>query len=69
MSSMVPLQGALKQNGYRVEGAPESGDAPTAVPVSVTPEFFRTIGAPLVRGRVIQETDDTQSPLNGGAGR
>ena len=63
LSSVVPLQGALLQSGYRVEGAPESGDAPTAVPVSVTPEFFRTIGAPLVRGRVIQDTDDTQSPM------
>ena len=63
LSSLVPLQGALRQNGYRVEGAPESGDAPSAVPVSVTPEFFRTIGAPLVRGRVIQDTDDTQSRL------
>ncbi len=59
----LPLQGALKQNGYRVEGASESGDAPTAVSASVTPEFFRTIGAPLVRGRVIQDTDDKQSPL------
>ena len=36
LSSVVPLQGVLRQNGYRVEGAPESGDAPTAVPVSVT---------------------------------
>ena len=63
LSSVVPLQGALRQNGYRVEGAPESGDAATAVPISVTPEFFRTIGAPLVRGRVIQDTDDQQSPL------
>jgi putative ABC transport system permease protein len=63
LSSVVPLQGALLQSGYRVEGAPESGDAPTAVSASVTPEFFRTIGAPLVRGRVIQDTDDKQAPL------
>jgi predicted permease len=63
LSSVVPLQGALKQNGYRVESASESGDAPSAVPVSVTPEFFRTMGAPLVRGRVIQDTDDTESRL------
>jgi predicted permease len=63
LSSVVPLQGALLQNGYRVEGASESGDAPTAVSASVTPEFFRTIGAPLVRGRVIQDTDDKQAPL------
>ena len=63
LASVVPLQGALKQSGYRVEGASESGDAPTAVSASVTPEFFRTIGAPLVRGRVFQDTDDTQSRL------
>jgi putative ABC transport system permease protein len=63
MSSVVPLQGALLQSGYRVEGASERGDAPTAVSASVTPEFFRTIGAPLVRGRVIQDTDDLQAPM------
>jgi putative ABC transport system permease protein len=63
LSSVVPLQGALLQSGYRVEGASESGDTPTAVSASVTPEFFRTIGAPLVRGRVIQDTDDKQAPL------
>src|SRR5579871_171354 len=62
-SSVVPLQGVLLQNGYRVEGAPENGDAPTAIPVSVTPEFFQTIGAPLVSGRVIQDTDDQKAPL------
>lgn len=63
LSSVLPLQGALRQNGYRVEGASESGDVPTAVSAAVTPEFFRTIGAPLVRGRVIQDTDDKQAPL------
>ncbi len=62
-STVVPLQGVVRQSGYRVEGASESGDAPTAISPSVTPEFFRTIGAPLLRGRMIQETDDTQSPL------
>lgn len=63
LSNVVLLQGALRQGGYRAEGTPESGDAPTAVSAAVTPEFFRTIGAPLIRGRMIQETDDTQSPL------
>ncbi len=63
LASLVPLQDALQQNGFRVEGAPESGDAPTAVSAAVTPEFFQTIGAPLVRGRVIEDTDDTESRL------
>ena len=62
-SSVVPLQGLIRSLGFRVEGAPEQGDAPTAVHVSVTPDFLATIAVPLVRGRTIQETDTTKSPL------
>jgi hypothetical protein len=53
----VPLQGPLLPNKFLVEGASDRGDAPTAVQVSVTPEFFPTVGTPLVRGRMIQDTD------------
>jgi len=63
ISSVVPLQDALQPTGFRVEGAPENGDAPTAVRAAVSPDFFRTIGAPLIRGRSIEETDTTQNPL------
>jgi hypothetical protein len=39
----------------------DKGDAPTAVEVSVTPEFFSTMGTPLLRGRMFQESDDSMS--------
>ena len=61
MSSVVPLQGRVVPGGFRVEGVSDKGDAPTAVEVSVTPEFFSTIGTPLLRGRMFQESDDSMS--------
>jgi putative ABC transport system permease protein len=61
MSSVVPLKGPVVPGGFRVEGASDKGDAPTAVEVSVTPEFFSTMGTPLLRGRMLQENDDSMS--------
>ena len=61
LSSVVPLQGPLLPNEFQVEGASDRGDAPTAVQVSVTPEFFPTVGTPLVRGRTIEDTDNATS--------
>jgi predicted permease len=61
MSSVVPLNGPVVPGGFRVEGVFEKGDAPTAVEVSVTPEFFSTMGTPLLRGRMFQESDDSMS--------
>jgi predicted permease len=61
MSSVVPLNGPVIPAGFRVEGLSDKGDAPTAVEVSVTPEFFSTMGTPLLRGRMFQESDDSMS--------
>jgi len=61
MSSVVPLKGPVIPGGFRVEGVSDKGDAPTAVEVSVTPEFFSTMGTPLLRGRMLQENDDSMS--------
>jgi putative ABC transport system permease protein len=61
-SSIVPLRRPLIPTGFRVEGTSEKGDAPTAAAVSVTPEFFPTMGTPFVRGRMIADTDDSTSP-------
>jgi putative ABC transport system permease protein len=61
MSSVVPLNGKVVPGGFRVEGVSDKGDAPTAVEVSVTPEFFPTMGTPLLRGRLFQESDDSMS--------
>ena len=61
MSSVVPLKGPVVPSGFRVEGVSDKGDAPTAVEVSVTPEFFSTMGTPLLRGRMFQQSDDSTS--------
>jgi predicted permease len=61
MSSVVPLNGPVIPGGFRVEGVSDKGDAPNAVEVSVTPEFFSTMGTPLLRGRMFQESDDAMS--------
>jgi putative ABC transport system permease protein len=61
MSSVVPLNGPVVPSGFRVEGVSDKGDAPTAVEVSVTPEFFSTMGTPLLRGRMFTDNDDSMS--------
>jgi predicted permease len=61
MSSVVPLKGPVVPAGFRVEGVSDKGDAPAAVEVSVTPEFFSTMGTPLLRGRTFRESDDSMS--------
>ena len=63
ISSSVPLQDSLQPIGFRAEGVPEVGDAPAAVRIAVTPDFFRTIGATLISGRVIQDTDTNDKPF------
>src|SRR5579863_3533126 len=61
MTSVVPFNGPVIPGGFRVEGVSDKGDAPTAVEVSVTPEFFSTMGTSLLRGRMFQESDDSMS--------
>jgi predicted permease len=61
MSSVVPLKGPVVPDGFRIEGVSDKGDAPTAVDVFVSPEFFSTMGTPLLRGRMFQESDDSVS--------
>ncbi len=61
MTSVVPFNGPVVPGGFRVEGVSDTGDAPTAVEVSVTPEFFSTMGTSLLRGRMFQESDDSMS--------
>ncbi|HWG48219.1 MAG TPA: ABC transporter permease [Candidatus Acidoferrales bacterium] len=58
VASALPLRSQLFRQGFRVEGRPEEGDIPIASFVLVSPEFFRTLNARLVRGRMIQENDD-----------
>ena len=64
MTSSVPLTGTLNPFPFSIEDRPAvTGDALQAETVSVTPEYFTTLGTPLLRGRFLQDTDqkDTQT--------
>jgi putative ABC transport system permease protein len=69
LSSTYPLNPAGITRGpnnisVQLEGHP-TGDgqlAPQLDPRAVSPDYFRTIGTPLVRGRMFTEQDDEKSP-------
>jgi putative ABC transport system permease protein len=63
LSNALPLRTQLTPAGYRIEGKDDKGDAPTALTVLVTPGFFQTVGATLVRGRMFTESDDEKGQL------
>jgi predicted permease len=66
LASTLPLNNAQTQNfRFQIEGISNanSADMPHSDATSVSPEYFRTIGVPLLRGRDFTTADrDTNSP-------
>ncbi len=60
----VPLSGNSDARAYAVAGAPEpeKGQAPVLQLNTVSPDYFRTIGLPLVSGRDVNEHDAADAP-------
>lgn len=57
-----PFLGAPSRN-FRISGQPaQEGDIPAAAYLSVTPEYFETLGIELLRGRVITGSDTGTAP-------
>lgn len=48
---LVPLGGASTTSTYLVDGETPAGEPPATEHRGVTPDFFRTLGIPLLRGR------------------
>jgi putative ABC transport system permease protein len=48
-----------------IDGSPmmSVGEAPSAMPQQVTPDYFRTLGIPVVRGREFTSADGADAPL------
>jgi predicted permease len=66
MMSDLPLTGKEIMNGnFKVEGQTSVNwsDAPNASWHLITPDYFRAIGTPLLKGRVFDERDTTHGPF------
>jgi putative ABC transport system permease protein len=63
LTTKLPLDGGNSAS-FRVVGqpAPEPGQVPSASFRSVTPDYFRTLGIPLVRGAPFDARADTAAP-------
>jgi putative ABC transport system permease protein len=60
----LPFAGPNGANTFRIEGQVlEPGFAPDADLRSVTPDYFRTLGIPLIRGRVFNGSDGGGAPV------
>ena len=61
----VPFSGNGGTVGYAVEGrpAPDPASAPQARFHLVTPDYFKTMKIPLLKGRDFTDRDDLQTPL------
>jgi putative ABC transport system permease protein len=62
--SGLPLTGLGVGSAFAVDGrpAPPADQRPIALLRSVNPAYFRTMGIPLVAGRVLADSDTSQSP-------
>jgi len=60
----LPFSGNWGNINFVPEGAPvpEKGKEPTAFTNLITPEYFRTVGIPVLRGRAFNDHDDAKAP-------
>ena len=63
IAGQIPMGGNGDRFGLHIQGMepPNPGDAPSPERYSVTPDYFRVMGIPLRRGRLIEERDTATS--------
>ncbi|HEV8214402.1 MAG TPA: ABC transporter permease [Gemmatimonadaceae bacterium] len=62
MTSLVPLSGDLDVYGAHLERDRDAQRDGAAMRYAVAPEYFAVMGVPLVRGRLLSESDGVNSP-------
>jgi predicted permease len=64
LANMIPLDGSSYDFSFTVRGRTyaRSSDEPSASVRQITADFFKTIGIPLVRGRVFSAADQPATP-------
>lgn len=62
--SSAPLGGGVYAGGFTIEGRVEAPDAPdqTADRRMISPQYFKTLGIPLIEGRYFDDRDGQASP-------
>jgi len=60
LASQIPHDNNGWQTGYRIEGQPDPppGEGPSLEMTVVSPDYFRALGTPLLRGRYFTEQDN-----------
>jgi putative ABC transport system permease protein len=64
LTSQLPLSGDLDAYGFTFAAFPEqqAGEDGAAMRYSVTPDYFQVMGIPLIRGRLLDDTDRADAP-------
>jgi len=60
--NQLPLSDAAANSSFEVEGRPAGTDINVADSQIISPDYFRTMGIPLVRGRRLSEADTRPAP-------
>jgi predicted permease len=62
--NILPLSGNGRESSFTIEGRPEppQGQDPEAEASTITPDYFRAMGIPLMRGRAFNEGDKKDAP-------
>lgn len=62
--SPLPLSGNIAMSGLTIEGRPTPGPGERLITHSriITPDYFRAMGIPLIKGRVFSEQDTKDAP-------
>jgi predicted permease len=61
--NQLPLSDASANSSFEVEGRPAGTDINVADSQIISPDYFRAMGIPLVRGRFLSEADTMAAPM------
>ena len=64
LTSILPLSGSNSDNSFHIEGRPENqtGVYPDEEVRVITPDYFRVLETPLLKGRYFTEADSAEAP-------